>query len=130
MFTRKANDRNAVSPIHLGGVPLPWVGQVKHLGNTLQSDNSMRVDMSIKRGRFIGKVNSLLQEFHFVDPSVLVRILNIFTTSFYGSGLWDLQSSECDRLYKAWNVAIRHALGLPVRAHRYLVGVLVKVLSP
>ena len=77
--------------------------------------------MSLKRGKFIGKVNSLLQEFQFVDPAVLVRILNIFTTSFYGSGLWDLQSPECDRLFKAWNVAIRHALGLPVRAHRYFV---------
>ena len=103
---------------------------LKHLGNTLQSDNSMKVDMSLKRGRFIGKVNSLLQEFHFVDPAVKVRILNIFTTSFYGSGLWDLQSPECERLYKSWNVAIRHALGLPVRAHRYLVESLSGCLHP
>ena len=70
VFAMKASDRQAVSPIQLGGVPLPWVGQVKHLGNTLQSDNSMKVDMSIKRGKFIGKVNSLLQEFHFADPAV------------------------------------------------------------
>ena len=130
VFARKASDRQAVLPIQLGGVPLPWVGQVKHLGNTLQSDNSMKVDMAIKRGKFIGKVNSLLQEFHFADPAVLVRILNIFTTSFYGSGLWDLQSPECDRLFKAWNVAIRHALGLPVRAHRYLIESLSGCLHP
>ena len=58
VFARRANDRQGVSPIKLGGFPLPWVGQVKHLGSTLQSDNSMRIDMSLKRGKFIGKVKS------------------------------------------------------------------------
>ena len=47
----------------------------KHLGNTLQADNSMKTDCILKRGRFIGKVNSLLQEFHFVDSSVFVKLL-------------------------------------------------------
>ena len=39
--------------------------QVKHLGILLQSDNSMSVDIAQKRGKYIGKVNSLFQEFHF-----------------------------------------------------------------
>ena len=46
------------------GDPLPWVNQVKHLGNLLQSDNSMATDIAQKRGKYIGKANSLLQEFH------------------------------------------------------------------
>ena len=49
-----------VEPILLNGDPLPWVKEVKHLGNTLQADNSMKTDCILKRGRFIGKVNSLL----------------------------------------------------------------------
>ena len=73
---------------------------------------------------------SLLQELHFVDYQVSVRILNIYATSFYGSGLWDLQSAGCGRLHKAWNVAIRHALGLPVTAHRYLIESLSGCLHP
>ena len=130
VFAKKFCDRQNIAPVLLNGLPLPWVGQVKHLGNVLQSDNSMKTDCSIKRGQFIGKVNSLLQEFHFVDHSVFIKILNIFTTSFYGSGLWDLQSAECDRLYKAWNVAIRHALGIPVTSHRYLIESLSDCLHP
>ena len=130
VFSRKAHDKQHLSPVRLGGLPLPWVGQVKHLGNILQADNSMKVDLSMKRGQFIGKVNSLLQEFHSVDPVVSVKILNIYTTSFYGSGLWDLQSAGCERLLKAWNVAIRHALSLPVTAHRYLIESLSGCLHP
>ena len=39
-----------VEPIILNDDPLPWVGVVKHLGNILQSDNSMKLDCLSKRG--------------------------------------------------------------------------------
>ena len=107
VFSKKAKDLKNVSPILLNGDPLPWVQQVKHLGNVMQCDNSMKIDCTLKRGKFIGKVNSLLQEFYFADPKVKMRLMNIFASSFYGSGLWDLQSRECDRLFKSWNVTVR-----------------------
>ena len=88
VFSRKPKDQKNVAPILLNGNPLPWVPQVKHLGNVLQSDNSMKIDCSLKRGKFIGKVNSLLQEFHFAEPCVKMKLLNVFAASFYGSGLW------------------------------------------
>ena len=75
----------------------------------------------MKRGRFIGKVNSLLQEFHFAEPDVKMKIMSIFATSFYGSGLWDLQSKECDSLFKSWNVMVRMVFGVPPTTHRYLI---------
>ena len=121
IFSKNPRDRIQVAPILLNNDPLPWVSQVKHLGNVLENDNSMKVDCNLKRGKFIGKVNSLLQEFHFVKSDVIVKILNIYVTSFYGSGLWDLYSKEVDRLYKAWNVSIRHALRIPNTTHRYLI---------
>ena len=71
IFSPNRKDRNGVSEILLNGDPLPWVGEVKHLGNILESDNSMKHDVAVKRGKFIGKVNSLLQELHFADPVVL-----------------------------------------------------------
>ena len=121
IFSKKARDRESVSPVLLDNAPLPWVSQVKHLGNLLQLDNSMRVDMSQKRGKFIGKVSSLLQEFSNVDPEVKVKILNIYTTSFYGSNLWDIFSKDCERLYKSWNVAIRQIFDVNRCTHRYLI---------
>ena len=110
-----------VAPILLNGDPLPWVKEVKHLGNTLQADNTMKTDCVLKRGAFIGKISSLLQEFHFVEPPVFVNLMNIFTTSFYGSNLWDLYSTEVDRIYKSWNVTMRNVFNLPWTTHRYWI---------
>ena len=77
--------------------------------------------MNSKRGQFIGKVNCLLQKFYFAEPSSIIKILNMYTVSFPGSCLWDLFSSDCDRLYRAWNVTMRQALNLPRNTHRYLI---------
>ena len=84
----------------LNGDPLPWVEEVKHLGNVLESDSSMARDITIKRAKFIGKLNSLSQEFHYVSPQVFIKIPNIYAVSFHGSGLWDIFSPNCERLYK------------------------------
>ena len=121
VFTRLKNMRTDLAPIILNGDPLPWVDSVKHLGNILQSDNSMRSDCLSKRGKFIGKVNSLLQEFSFVDSHVLVRILEIYVTTFYGSCLWDLYSPEVNKIYSSWNVTVRNVFNLPWTTHRYFI---------
>ena len=110
-----------VQPILLNGDPLPWVVEVKHLGNMLQADNSMKADCVTKRGKFIGKVNSFLQEFYFVAPRKFMELLNIYATSFYGSYLWDLYSKDVDRIYKSWNVTIRNVFCLPCTTHRYFM---------
>ena len=117
IFSKKAKDRTNVIP----GDDLPWVSEVKHLGNLLECNNSMKRDITVKRGRFIGKVNSLSQEFYYVSPETFIKILNIYAVSFHGSGLWDLFSNDCDRLYKAWNVTVRHAWKVPNTTHRYLI---------
>ena len=64
-FSRKKRAMQPLKEIMLDSYTLPWVNQVKHLGHTLQVDNSMSIDVNLKRGAFIGKVNSLLQEFYF-----------------------------------------------------------------
>ena len=63
----------------------------------------------------------MLQEFHFVNPDILTRLVFIYATSFYGSGLWNLQSQECEKLYVSWNVTIRQIFNLSRRTHRYLI---------
>ena len=121
IFSKKAEEGVNILPVKLSGVPLPWVSQVKHLGNMLQLDNSMRMDVCQKRGKFIGKMQSLLQEFSYVDPHTFMRITNLFNTSFYGSSLWDLFSNDCEKLFKSWNVAVRQAFRVHRCTHRYLI---------
>ena len=91
------------------------------MGHMLQADNSMRVDVAQKRGAFIGKINSLLQEFHFVNPNVMIKLMNTYATSLYGSNTWDIFSPDCERLYSSYNVAIRLILRIDRCSHRYLI---------
>ena len=76
VFSNKEKQTKNLSPIVLYGNNLPWVQTVMHLGCTLQSNNSMSKDTMNKRGIFIGKVNSLLQELHFASPEILMKIIN------------------------------------------------------
>ena len=57
IFSKKLKERVPIKPVQLEGKPLPWVPQIKHLGSMLQGDNSMKVDLSQKRGTFIGRMN-------------------------------------------------------------------------
>ena len=92
-----------------------------HLVHTLQSDNKMTIDISIKRGAFIAKINSLLQEFQFGNSEVLTKLMNTYATSLYGSNTWDIFSKDCEKLYTSFNVAIRQILNVDRRTHRYLI---------
>ena len=81
----------------------------------------MSMDINSKRGSFIGKTNSLMQEFHFAAPNVLLKLLHSFTCNIYGSNTWDLFSKESQRLFTSYNVAVRHIMNLPRTTHRYLL---------
>ena len=118
IFSKLKSCQVDVAPIILNGDPLPWVEKVKHLGNILEPSNTMRIDCVLKRGKMIGTVNSLLQELHFVSPTVMIKLLNTFATAFYGSSLWNLYSPEVIRIFSTWNVTIRNIFSLPRTTHR------------
>ena len=105
----------------MNGTPLPFVHEVNHLGNLLQSDNTFKLDCALKRGKFIGKVHTLLQEFHFTSAEVITEHVKIYATSFYSSSLWDLFSLQSEKLYTAWNTTIRMILKIPPLTHNYLI---------
>ena len=90
IFSKRRVDTSNVVPIMLNNQPLPYVDKMLHLGNWLQTNNSMSIDCNVKRSRFIGKVNSLYQEFYFSTPDVKSKLLSVYCTSFYGSCLYDL----------------------------------------
>ena len=53
---------------------------------------------------------------------MLVRVdILLYTTSFYGSSLWDLYSVEVERIFKSWNVTVRNVLRVPWQTHGYLI---------
>ena len=117
-------------PIFLNGTPLPYVKQLLHLGNTIESDNSMKADFSIKRAKFIGKVNSLDQEFYFASPVVRGKLINLYCCTYYSSSIWNQYGRDCDKLYKSFNVAIRMCNKVPRNSHRYIIEELIDFPHP
>ena len=75
----------------------------------------------MKRGQFIGKIHSLLNEFYFATPDVKTRLFDIYATCFYSSSLWNLFSPSTERLYKSFNVAIRIAWDVPRTTHCHFI---------
>ena len=130
IFSSKVTERRNVSPILLDGVPLPWVEDLKHLGNIVQSDNSMTTDITVKRAKFIGKVHSLNQEFYFCNPYVVLNLYKIYACSFYSSSLFDLFSNKMNQLYRTWNKAVRILFNVPIDTHTYLIETISKSLHP
>ena len=47
--------------------------------------------------------------------------MNTYATTLYGANTWDLFSSECEKLYRSYNVAIRQIFHLNRCTHRYLI---------
>ena len=70
------------------------------------------------------------REFHYAKPDILTKLVNIYATSFYGSGLWNLSSPECQKLYASWNVTIRQIFNLDRCTHRYLIEPVSQCLHP
>ena len=120
VFSKKQKLNNP-APIKLNGENLPWVKKITHLGCVLECDNSMKLDIIQKRGQFIGKVNSLFQEFHYTSPEIMFKLVSTYACSFYGSQLWNLRSKEAEKLYNSWNVTVRHILNLDRKTHRCLI---------
>ena len=120
-FSRRPVDTSKLAPVMLNEQKLPWVEKIVHLGCILDSRNSMRDDILDKRGKFIGKVNSLLQEFHFASPDILMKLIDVYACNFYGSCLWDLRSKEVDKIYTTWNVMVRQVFKLDRRTHKALI---------
>ena len=59
-----------------------------------------------------------------------MRMLNIYAVSFHGSSLWNIFSKDCDRIFAAWNVAVRQAWAVPNKTHRYLIEAISGCLHP
>ena len=78
-------------------------------------------DVSCKRAKFISKIHSLNQEFHYANTSTMLKLYDIYTCDFYGSNLWDLYSRDVQKLLNSWKIAIRILFDLPRETHRYFI---------
>ena len=117
----KARHLTKPVPLMLCGKDLPWVDTATHLGHELHSSGTMGHDSNVARARFIDQTVEVRQSFSFASPVEVVRALQVYCTSFYGSILWDLHSEGAKQFFNSWTTGIKLTWDCPRAARTYLV---------
>ena len=103
--------------VYLGENRIIWVDSVRHLGNFINSDLTDATDCRMKCSSFIGSVNKLRAQFGHLQPNIKGKLFNSYCCSFYGSPLWDFNSSSFKKVTTTWNIGVRTILDLPTKTH-------------
>jgi hypothetical protein len=127
IFSRTITPEQVLN-VQLNGDNLPWVNTAKHLGNHLSSKLNFscripetRTDLLQKRAILYDKVHQIQQQFGYLNPRLLIKLLSIYSTALYGSCLWQLASDEHLKLNRSWNVAVKMIWDLPHSTHTRFV---------
>ena len=107
-----------VLQVQLNGDNLPWVDTAKHLGNHLSSKLNLSsyipetsTDLLKKRAILFDRVHQIQQQFGYLNPRMVVKLLSIYSTSLYGSCLWEVDSGQFEKLIRSWNMAVKQTGG-------------------
>jgi hypothetical protein len=109
------------APLILCGRELPFVKQADHLGNMLTEHGDMDHDAEIKRAKFINSSVEIRETFKSAAPSEVVKALKVYSSSFYGSNLWDLGGDKAKQVYTAWSTSVKLVWGLPQQTRTYFL---------
>ena len=124
MFFSRKRSSGDIENVLLNGDKLPWVNTAKHLGNHLSSNINFsfyspetKTDLLCKRAILFEKVHQIMQQFGYLEPELVVKLLSVYSTALYGSSLWQLNSQEHLQLNRSWNTAMKIIWDLPFATH-------------
>jgi hypothetical protein len=112
--------------IMLNNCRLEWHSAAKHLGNTINTDNSDYDDVKRKRSEFIAKANAVT--IHFKHAAIEAKRM-VFVSkccALYGSQLWSLDSRHVNEMHTTWRKAVRRLLDIPRTTRSILLPYLMK----
>ena len=109
------------APLLLCGNELPWVDQADHLGCIITSSGDMDQDAKVKRAKFIASSSEIRNIFKSAAPNEIIKALRIYSCSFYGSNLWDLDGEAAQKVFSAWDTAVKLVWGCPQWTRTYLL---------
>ena len=92
-----------------------------HLGHELHQDCNMNMDIRMKRAQFIKNSSDVRDLFSFALPSQVLNAIQVYTSHFYGSMIWDLYGTMANQVYRSWDTQVKLVWGLPRSTHNYFV---------
>ena len=91
------------------------------MGNMLTEQEDMDHDAEIKRAKFINSSVEIRETFKSAAPSEVVKALKVYSSSFYGSNLWDLGGNKTKQVFTAWSTSVKLVWGLPQQTRTYFL---------
>ena len=67
-----------------------------------------------------------MANFGHLQAPVLSKIFKTFCCNFYGSPIWDFNSTGFRKICTTWNIGVRTVLKLPFDTHCYFLGPLLR----
>jgi len=107
----------------LNSSPNPIANSALHLGHTIGGCSNYN-NISSATSSFIASVNTMLSRFGFCSSYINSLLVNSYCTSYYGSILWKMDSSDIQRLFISWRKVVRRIWKLPYRTHCNLLPVI------
>ena len=125
MLFSTSRSANQIKPFCLNGDELPWVDSARHLGNYLSTkinnatkSPDTRTDLLQKRGILFDSVHQIQQQFGSHNPDLVMNLIGTYSTSLFGSALWELNSPEFQKLTRSWNTITKMVWKLPHATHK------------
>ena len=81
----------------------------------------MEGDARARRMEFITPSTDIRMMFSWVHPRQVLEAIRVYTTSFYGSMLYDLYGEEAGMIYRCWNTAVKLVWDVPRELCTYFV---------
>ena len=81
----------------------------------------MEQEARSKRMSFITDSTDIREMFAWAHPMQVLQATTVYSTSFYGSMLWNLYGEEANMVYRCWNTAAKLAWDLPRSTFTFLV---------
>ena len=119
--TGKKTNLSKPAPLVLCGRELPFVAQADHLGNMLTEHGNMEKDAAVKRAKFIQSSVETKELFKWAAPAEIIKATKVYSSSFYGSNLWDLSGDKAKQVFTAWNTAVKMAWGCPIWTRTWMM---------
>jgi len=109
--------KNEIMPMNLNGNDVNWSDAIKYLGVYLQSDRSVKFDISHNKRNFYAACNSIFLHSHGVNEIALLHLQETYSLSviyiyiMYAIPALSLTNRQVNELNICWNNVIRRLFG-------------------
>ena len=95
-----------------------------HLGHIFNAQLTDDDDIIARRNSFIGQANSFFCNFSMLDVQTKNTLFKVYSSSHYGSELWNLTSNKIEDYCIAWRKSLRKLWSLPYDSNRINVALM------